>query len=334
MPLQLGLSTLTGPAEPIGQTLALAREAACQAVLLDGRFGQDTPMFPCPPEALAGAPIWAARVNLPAIATGELKNHPVYTQALAAVIAYCASAKIKRLALPLPPQMPASYGKAAAELDTLAKLLENHGIALILANDRFHPGHRTFWALLNAMNQHTAVLMDTGLATLAGDQPAQVVSTLNSRLAGVILSDVEKGGPARYMPLGQGEAGIPEYIRRLMGLGLDVPVFVEFTPGPMNALGPASAYLKAGCAQIAQIIKKISDDVAAAKAPPVKAKPAAAGHAAAKPAVPGAKPTPAAPAAAKPTPAPKAAAATPAASPAVTPAPPAPAKADPAPPTA
>ncbi len=300
MPLQLGITTLGLPAEPT-QTFALAKDAACQSLLLHGSIGSDAPMFPCPPDQLkthaAQVPVWAARVNLPAIATGELKNHPAYTQALAATIAYCASAGIKRLALPLPPQMPFSHGQAARDLDNLARLLQNHNITLVLSNDRYHPGYRTFWHLFNDMEQHVGLLLDTGLATLAGDQPAQALSTLNTHLAGVILSDVEKGGPARYMPLGHGEARIDEYIRRLMGLGLDLPVFLEFTPGSMDALGPAPAYLKAGCAQIAQAIKKITDEVAAAKAPPVKAKPApvakpagtaAAGAAAVKPAAPGA----------------------------------------------
>jgi hypothetical protein len=316
MPLQLGLSTLGSSPDTLPQTLALAKDAACQAVLLDGQLTPDAPMFPCPPDALATAPIWAARVNLPAIATGELKNHPAYTQALVALIAYCASAKIKRLALPLPPQMTLSPGDAAAQLDKLSALLDKHGVTLLLSNDRFHPGYRTFWALLNAMERPAGLLIDTGLATLAGDKPSQILSTLNSRLAGVILSDVEKGGPARYMPLTQGEANIPEYIRRLMGLGLDIPVFVEFTPGPMDALGPAHTYLKSGCALIAQTIKKLAEEVAAAKAPPVKAKPAA----------PAAKPGVAAPA--KPLP-PKA----PATAPAAKPAAPAPTE-PPAPPTA
>jgi sugar phosphate isomerase/epimerase len=310
MPLQLGISTLGFTPETIGDSFALAKEAACQSLLLDAQLTSDAPMFPCPPDQLkslaAATPVWGARINLPAIATGELKNHPAYTQALAAAIAYCASAGIKRLALPLPPELHLSHGQAAQELDKLATLLQSHNIALVLVNDRFHAGYRTFWALFNAMDHHIGLLLDTGLATLAGDQPAQAISTLNTHLAGVILSDVEKGGPARYMPLGSGEARIHEYVRRLMGIGADLPVFVEFIPGSMDALGPAPTYLKAGIAQIALTIKKHADDIAAAKAPPVKAKPVPA----AKPPVAATAATAAKPVPAKP-PAPPAKPATP-----------------------
>jgi sugar phosphate isomerase/epimerase len=296
MPIESGISNLGLDRLPMQETFAVAKEAGAAHLLLEGRFADDGPLFPCEPELIRelaakhGVKVWAARVNLPAIAIGELENHPAYTQSLAAVIAYCAAAGINRLVLPLPPGMTLTPPQAAARLDQLASLIEKHGIRLVLATDRFHPGFRPFWAMFNAM-QSTSVglLVDTAYSTLVNESAALVVSTMNSRLEAVVLKDVERGGPAKFMPLCQGEAQIENYVERLMGIGLDIPVFVEFTPTGMAALGPAQAYLKSAGNLVGEMIRKKADALAAAKAPPAKpARPAPAAKpvGAAKPAGP------------------------------------------------
>lgn len=118
------------------------------------------------------------------------------------------------------------------------------GIRLLFENAGSFADAKDWWNIFNLL-EHPAVRMCWNVANAAasGEGPAVSVPMLHRRIVLAKVKDLRVGEGSGYVPLGEGTVEIQHFIKRLMGIGYDGFVSVEWDRAWLPSLTPADEYL-------------------------------------------------------------------------------------------
>ena len=134
--------------------------------------------------------------------------------------------------------------RIASHVAPLAQIAGDLGIRLLFENAGSINRAKEWWWLFNQI-QHPMMGLSWNVANAAcaGEGPAVSVPALNSRIALAKVKDTIVGEGAGYLPLGEGNIEIEQFINRLLGIGYDGYVVVEWDRVWFPNLTPAEEYL-------------------------------------------------------------------------------------------
>lgn len=133
------------------------------------------------------------------------------------------------------------------------------GVSLLFENAGSFCGAKEWWWLLNLI-EHPMVGLSWNAANAAaiGESPVVSIPTLNSRIQLVKAKDLRVGEGTGFVPLGEGSVGMEVLVKRLLGIGYEGYISVEWDRLWLQSLEPAEQYLP----QAHQRLKKWLDDIA------------------------------------------------------------------------
>lgn len=175
----------------------------------------------------------------------------------------------------------ASHGESRTSfVRRLSQLLGAHAeaagdgnVQLLLENGGTLRQSREWWTIVDEVG-HPMVGLSWNLARAieGGEKPTAAVMVLNSRIRLVKATDVASfQGPA--VPVGDGVAGVQDCLKRLMGIGYDGWLSVEWPPAAGAGAPVAEDVLRESAKRLAGWIEEIAKagEAAAPKAKPAKA---------------------------------------------------------------
>ena len=131
--------------------------------------------------------------------------------------------------------------------ERLAQLGDNAadaGVQLLLENAGSFTKAKEWWWLLNlADNPLVGMCWNVANAAAVGEPPSVSVPMLNSRIRMAKVKDTVVGEGSGFVPLGEGTVGVKEFVERLLGIGFDGYVSVEWDRLWLPSLTPAEEYL-------------------------------------------------------------------------------------------
>lgn len=135
---------------------------------------------------------------------------------------------------------------------------------------------KPWWWLLNQVDHPMIGLAwNVANAAAAGEGPAVSVPQLNTRIRLVKVKDTKLGEGVGFVPLGDGSVEVQHFIRRLLGIGYDGYISVEWDRLWLPTLTPAEEYLPDALKRVRAWLDEIAKAIEDAK-PKAKPKPAAA----------------------------------------------------------
>ena len=119
--------------------------------------------------------------------------------------------------------------RIAARAKALADQAAQHGVQILFENAGSFNHAKEWWWLLNILD-HPMVGMcwNVANAAAAGEPPTVSVPTLHSRIRLAKVKDINVGEGTGFVPLGDGTVGIELFVKRLLGVGFDGFVTVEW----------------------------------------------------------------------------------------------------------
>lgn len=237
MSIRLALSTTAFPELSLSEVIAKAGAMGYEGLDLATRFGRNTPDFKCDAQQgdasrlrgeMAGANITpvcvTTNISLAAAdrheaeaALAMVRNAGQRAQALGA-------AMVRVLAWQQPRgQTRQAFVTHLAEVASqAADELAMMGVQLVFENIGAITRVRDWWQCLEAIRHPMIGLYwNAAAAALAGQGPAVWAPTLNTRIRHVRLTDYRLDPDPVPVPVGQGELGVQKMVQRLMGLGFD-----------------------------------------------------------------------------------------------------------------
>jgi sugar phosphate isomerase/epimerase len=158
--------------------------------------------------------------------------------------------------------------RIAERAKPLAEKAADLGIELLFENAGSFPAPKEWWWLLNIVEHPMVGLMWNQAVSAANDDEDKggwvSVSTLNSRIRIAKVKDISLGQGAGYVPLGQGDVGIKNFIQRLLGIGFDGYITVEWDRLWLPSLAPAQEYLPEALASMKSWIAEVQEHIAQA----------------------------------------------------------------------
>ena len=138
----------------------------------------------------------------------------------------------------------AAIERIAANVRPVAERAGALGIELLFENGGSFNNGKEWWWLLNLVN-HPMVGMcwNVANAAAAGEQPIVSVPVLNTRIKLAKVKDTKLGQGSGFVPLGEGDVDVEMFVKRLMGIGYDGYVTVEWDRLWLSSLAPAEQYL-------------------------------------------------------------------------------------------
>ena len=178
---------------------------------------------------------------------------------------------------------PAGIQTIAEHLSSLADIAGGLGVQLIVENGGSIAKAKEWWWVLNVVDHPMVGLCwNVANAAAAGESSSVSVPTLNSRIRLAKVKDTQVGQGSGFVPLGEGTVGIEEFIKRLLGVGYEGYISVEWDRLWLPSLTSAEEYLpdahqrlKAWLDDIAESVEKgiaAAAKAAAKNAPKPKAK--------------------------------------------------------------
>jgi len=126
----------------------------------------------------------------------------------------------------------------------LADAAEQSGVQLLLENVGSLTKAKEWWWLLNIVDHPMVGLCWNVANAVAAGEPSSVsVPTLNSRIRLAKVKDTRVGEGSGFVPLGEGTVGIEAFVNRLLGVGYEGYISVEWDRLWLPSLAPAEAYL-------------------------------------------------------------------------------------------
>lgn len=143
-------------------------------------------------------------------------------------------------------QTRSSAGSAMGDwLLPLGDFAANHGVTIVVENALSFRAAKEFWLILDRTN-HPAVACcwDVFNAAVIGEPPALSVPVLNSKIQYAHVKDARLGATgASYCKLGEGDVPVEDFIHRLMGIGYDGYVTMEWEKAWLPGLADAAEVL-------------------------------------------------------------------------------------------
>lgn len=161
----------------------------------------------------------------------------------------------------------------------LGEIAGKQGVQVLLENGGTFNKAKEWWWVLNLVD-HPMVGMawNAANAAAAGEPVAVSVPVLNSRIRLAKVKDTVVGEGSGFVPLGEGNVGIQAFIQRLLGLGFDGYVSVEWDRLWLPNLTPAEEYLPDAHKRLRGWLDEIAQAIEDAKPKPKGAAKAKAAH--------------------------------------------------------
>ena len=135
-------------------------------------------------------------------------------------------------------------GRIADRVAPLAAKAGDVGVQLLLENSGTLATAKAWWWLMDLIDHPMVALSwNVANAAAAGESPIVSVPTLNSRIRLAKVKDTQLGQGSGYVPLGEGTVGIEPFVKRLLGIGFDGFISVEWDRLWLPSLPPADEYL-------------------------------------------------------------------------------------------
>lgn len=152
--------------------------------------------------------------------------------------------------------------RIASRVPPLAERAGDLGVKLLFENGGSINTAQDWWWLFNLV-QHPMVGVCWNVATAAafGEGPAVSVPVMNSRIGLAKVKDTVIGEGSGYVPLGEGTVEIEHFIKRLLGIGYDGYVVVEWDRAWLPALAPAEEVLPKARETLNGWIASISESI-------------------------------------------------------------------------
>jgi len=125
-------------------------------------------------------------------------------------------------------------------LDTAAAL----GVGIMFENAGSFNKAKEWWWLFNQVDHPMlGMCWNAANAAAAGERADVSVPVLNSRIRLAKVKDTRVGEGSGFVPLGEGTVGIESFVNRLLGIGYDGFITVEWDRLWLPSLGPADEFL-------------------------------------------------------------------------------------------
>ena len=138
----------------------------------------------------------------------------------------------------------AAIERIAANVRPVAERAGALGIELLFENGgSFNTGKEWWWPLNLVNHPMVGMCWNVANAAAAGEQPIVSVPVLNTRIRLAKVKDTKLGQGSGFVPLGEGDVDVEMFVKRLMGIGYDGYVTVEWDRLWLSSLAPAEQYL-------------------------------------------------------------------------------------------
>ena len=163
-------------------------------------------------------------------------------------------------------------GRIADRVAPLAELAGQHGIELLFENSGSLATAKPWWWLLGMVDHPMLGLAwNVANAAAAGELASVSVPTLHSKIRLAKIKDANVGAGSGYLPLGEGTVGVETFLKRLLGVGFDGYVCVEWDRLWLGSLEPAEQYLPEALSRITGWVDQIAQAVEKGRAAANKA---------------------------------------------------------------
>lgn len=141
--------------------------------------------------------------------------------------------------------------RIASRIAPLADKAGERGVQLLFENAGSFATAKDWWTMLDLAGHPMAgMCWNVANAAVAGEGPAVSVSILNSRIRMAKVKDLTIGEGTGFKPLGEGDVEVELFFKRLMGIGYDGYLSVEWDRLWLPSLAPAEEALPAARATI------------------------------------------------------------------------------------
>lgn len=138
----------------------------------------------------------------------------------------------------------AVISRIAEQTATLADTAARLGVQLLFENAGSISQAKEWWWMCNTVDHPmVGVCWNVANAAAVGETPAVSVPMLNSRIRLAKVKDTRVGEGSGYVPLGEGTVGVEHFVKRLLGIGFEGYISVEWDRLWLPSLAPAEEYL-------------------------------------------------------------------------------------------
>ncbi len=146
------------------------------------------------------------------------------------------------------------------------------GVQLLFENAGSFSRAKQWWWLFNLIGHPMlGMVWNVANAAAAGESVAVSLPMLNSRIRIAKAKDLRVGEGSGFAQLGDGTVGIDKMVKRLLGMGFDGHISVEWDRLWLPALESAETYLPEAAKRLNDWMAAIAKDIESAKASAAKA---------------------------------------------------------------
>lgn len=260
MAIKLAFSTVACPDWPLADVVARAGDMGYEGVELrtlgpgDGQLASD-PALTDPGKV--AALFERADVSATCLSTSTALHHRNATAAfqaskqlkadlaLAAAIG-CPAVRIFGERVEPGQTRQAAIQRIAASARPLADAAADLGIQLLFENAGSFNHAKEWWWLLDLLaHPMVGLCWNVANAAAAGEHPTVSVPGLNTLIRLAKVKDTRLGEGTGFVPLGEGDVPVETFLERLLGIGFDGWVSVEWDRLWLPSLEPPETYLPA-----------------------------------------------------------------------------------------
>jgi sugar phosphate isomerase/epimerase len=162
--------------------------------------------------------------------------------------------------------------RIARQIAPLADRAGELGLQILFENAGGFNTAKDWWWLFNLI-EHPMVGMcwNVASAAAAGESPAVSVPMLHSRIHMAKVKDTIVGEGSGFVPLGEGTVGIEHFVKRLLGIGFDKYISVEWDHAWLPSLAPGEEYLPQAREKLSGWLDAIAQEIKQAQEKGAKA---------------------------------------------------------------
>lgn len=275
MSIRLALSTTACPDWTLSQVITQAKAMGYQGVDLATRFGRNTPEFLCDPQQGDAARIKdeLAQAGIePVCLTTNISFASADKEDGQAALAMTRQAADRAAAIGAPAVRVLAYeaphgehphnvmARVAKRVAEVVDYAGQKGVQILFENlGSYKTAEHWWWCLESIRHPMVGLLWNPAAAATQRERCAVSVPMLNSRIRMVRLTDIRIGPPVEPVQIGDGELNVPKLLRRLMGVGFDGYVVVEWDRLLRPSLEAAQTYLPEAHNRLTQYLADIKE---------------------------------------------------------------------------
>jgi sugar phosphate isomerase/epimerase len=146
------------------------------------------------------------------------------------------------------------------------------GVQLLFENAGSFSRAKQWWWLFNLINHPMlGMVWNVANAAAAGESVAVSLPTLHSRIRIAKAKDLRVGEGSGFTQLGDGTVGIDKMVKRLLGIGFDGYISVEWDRLWLPVLEPAETFLPEAAKRLKDWMAAIASEIEVAQASAAKA---------------------------------------------------------------